>query len=252
MEKEEILKNLGLSEKEAKTYLAILELGSATIKPISDKAGIKRTSIYNFIDKLVSLGLISQSTIRNRTHYTALAPSRLLELQKENLSAVENTLPDFLALFNFSVTKPKIQYFEGPEQIKQLIWEEARCKKETRFIWTGRDILEMVGGSKFMAEVDRQRIKNGIFIKTIRFKEKEAPYPYSSAGTVHLRQLRYAPARISIPMAMGIYDTGKVAFYSTKKEGFAILIESQEFMQTMAVFHQLLWEKCTPGKAGEG
>jgi len=252
MEKQEILKNLGLSEKEAKTYLAVLELGSSTIKPIADKAGIKRTSIYNFIDKLVSLGLISQTTVRGRTHYIALAPERLVQLQKENLTATEHMLPEFLALFNFAGAKPKIQYFEGVEQVKKLIWEEARCKKETRFIWTGKDILEMVGGPKFMAEVDRQRIKNGIFIKTIRFREKEAPYPYSSHGTENLRQLRYAPKGIHIPMAMGIYDTGKVAFYSTKNEGFGILIESQEFMQTMTVFHQLLWDKSSEGKVGEG
>ena len=113
MEKEQILNNLGLSEKEAKTYLAILELGSSTIKPIADKAGIKRTSIYNFIDRLVELGLISQTAIRNRTHYLVLPPDRLLQLQKENLSAVENAIPEFMGLFNFSGSKPKIQYFEG-------------------------------------------------------------------------------------------------------------------------------------------
>lgn len=252
MEKEDILENLGLKEKEAKTYLAILELGSATIKPIADKAGIKRTSIYNFIDRLVSMGLISQTTIRNRKHYIALPPETLLQIQKEKLSAVENALPEFSGLFNLSKTKPKILFFEGEEQVKKVIWEETRCKKEVRFIWTGKHILEMVGGPKFMAEVDRQRIKNGVFIKTIRFRGKEAPYQFSSAGTEHLRQLRYAPKNINIPMTMGIYDTGKVAFFSTKSEGFAILIESQEFMQTMLVFHELLWQKSKEGKPGEG
>lgn len=251
MEKEEILHNLGLSEKEAKTYLAVLEVGSATIKPIAEKAGVKRTSVYNFIDRLVRKGLISQTQIRNRMHYTALPPARLVELQKESLSAIENTLPEFMSMFNMSRKKPKIQYFEGPEQMKNIVREEARCRKETRYIWTGRDILEIVG-VKFMTEVDRQRIKNGIFIKTIRFREKDLPYPFSSAGTKHLRQLRYAPRGINIPMTMGIYDTGKVGFLSTRHEGFGILIESQEFMQTMTVFHELLWQKSREGKVGEG
>lgn len=252
MEKEDILKNLGLSDKEAKTYLAVLQLGSSTIKPIADKAGIKRTSVYNFIDHLVNTGLISQTKIRSRMHYSAQPPARLLELQKESLSAVENALPEFSALFNTSRKKVRVQYFDGPGQMQKIVWEEARCIKETRYIWTGRDVLEMIGGPKFMMEVDRQRIQNGIFIKTIRFREKEAPYPYSSAGTKYLRQLRYAPKGIDIPMTMGIYDTGKVGFLSTKHEGFGILIESQEFMQTMTIFHQLLWEKSTEGKVGEG
>src|SRR3989344_6262993 len=252
MEKEDILKNLGLSEKEAKTYLAILELGSSTIKPIADKTGIKRTSIYNFIHRLVNLGLITQTVVRNRTRYTALPPARLLELQQQNLRAIENTLPEFSAMFNAAGLKPKIHYVQGPEQMKKIVWEEIRCIKETRYIWTGRDVLEMVGGTKFMSEVDRLRIQKGVFIKPIRFKEKDVPYPYSASGTQYLRQLRYAPKNISIPMTMGIYDTGKVGFLSTRHEGFGILIESQEFMQTMMVFHELLWQKSTEGKPGEG
>jgi hypothetical protein len=55
-----------------------------------------------------------------------------------------------------------------------------------------------------------------------------------------------------VPMTMGIYDTGKVGFLSTKNEGFGILIESPEFMETMMVFHKLLWEKSKEGKPGEG
>src|SRR5207302_666840 len=107
--------------------------------------------------------------------------------------------------------------------------------------WTGKDILEMIGGPKFMGEIDRQRIQKGVFIKTIRFHDKDIRYPYSAHGTKFLRQLRFAPKDIHVPMAMGIYDTGKVGFFSTKHEGFGILIESQELQATMTVFYQLLW-----------
>lgn len=252
METAELLQNIGLNEKESKTYLSILELGSCTIKPIADKANVKRTSVYNFIERLVSMGLISQAKIRNRMHYQALPPTRLLEIQKQNLMSVEKLLPELMGMFNASVKKPKIQYFEGSDQIKNIIKEELRCHNQALYIWTGKDILEMIGGSRFMGEIDRQRIAKGIFIKTIRFKNKDIPYPYSAHGTRYLRQLRFAPKNINIPMAMGIYDTGKVGFFSTRQEGFAILIESAELQQTMTVFHQLLWEKSKEAKPDEG
>ena len=252
MEKQEILKNLGLNDKEASTYLAILELGSSTIKPIADKAAVKRTSVYNFIDRLVKMGLITQAQIHNRMHYQALPPSRLLEMQKQNVVAIEGLLPEFMGMYNFSGKKPKVQYFEGPEQVKNIIREELSCQNEALYIWTGRDILEMIGGQKFMGEIDRQRILKGIFIKTIRFRDKDVRYPYSAHGTKYLRQLRFAPNDINIPMAMGIYDTGKVGFFSTKHEGFGILIESLELQQTMTVFHKLLWEKSKEAVPGEG
>ena len=48
----ELIQTLGLSEHEAAVYLAALELGEANIQEISRKSGVKRTSIYNFIDTL--------------------------------------------------------------------------------------------------------------------------------------------------------------------------------------------------------
>ncbi len=252
MEKEEVLKNLGLTDKEAKTYVSILELGSSTIKPIADKAGIKRTSIYNFIDRLVELGLVSQSKVHNRMHYQALTPQRLVQLEQQRLSSIEQALPEFLGMFNVPLNKPRIEYYEGPEQIKNIVKEELRCSKEALYIWTGKDILEMIGGVKVMSEIDRQRIQKGIFIKTVRFRDKDIPYPYSAHGTKFLRQLRFAPKDINIPMAIGIYDTGKVGFFGTKQEGFGILITSKELQQSMTVFHQLLWEKSKEAKPGEG
>lgn len=252
MEKEKILVNWGLQEKEAKAYLALLELGSSTIKPIADKSGIKRTSIYNFIDRLVELGLVTQTKVNNRLRYSAISPERLLEIEKEKLRNIQNTLPEFLGLYNFSVKKPKIQYFEGPEQMKNIVREELRCLKECLYIWTGAPIIEMIGGAKFMAEIDRQRIEKGVEVKTIRFRKQDVPYKFSITGPKFLRQLRWGPDNLNLSMSMGIYDTGKVSFFSSKFEGFGIVIESKELEQLMRIFHQLLWEKSRPAKPGEG
>ena len=40
------LKSLGIEEKQAKVYLACLELGTATIQELADKSKVKRTSIF--------------------------------------------------------------------------------------------------------------------------------------------------------------------------------------------------------------
>lgn len=248
MDKEKILVNFGLHEKEAKTYLALLELGSSTIKPLADKAVVKRTSIYNFIDRLLELGLITQIKIHNRMHYTAVSPERLLEMEKERLRNIQNTLPEFLSVFNSLTTKPKIQYFEGPEQMKNIVREELKCFKECLYIWTGAPIIEMIGGGKFMAEIDRQRIEKKVVVKTIRFRKQDIAYKFSDPGPKFLRELRWGPDNLNLSMSMGIYDTGKVSFFSSKFEGFGIVIESKELEQLMRVFHQLLWEKSKDAK----
>ncbi|MCB0325821.1 MAG: helix-turn-helix domain-containing protein, partial [Bdellovibrionales bacterium] len=71
---ETVLSEVGLSEKESSVYLALLQLGRSSVTPISARSGVKRTSIYNFIDRLVALGLVEKTEERGRTLFHALPP----------------------------------------------------------------------------------------------------------------------------------------------------------------------------------
>jgi sugar-specific transcriptional regulator TrmB len=254
MNKEYLLKTLGLSEKEAKTYLAILELGSETIKPIADRAAIKRTSVYNFIDNLVQMGLITQSVIRGRMHYQALSPEKLVELQKQRTKALESALPEFLSIFNDKISKPKISYFEGAEQIKNIGREVLLCKKEVCYLWAGPELTDITGGENFWNSINDARVEQGVSVRLLRFKGKDNLYDKSQSGLEYLRETRWVPKEYQdqVDHGLSIYDTGKVGIFGSKEENYGILIESQSLARTMQMFFELLWDKSTPAKPGEG
>jgi len=254
MDKEALLKNIGLDEKEAKTYLAVLELGSSTIKPISVRANIKRTSIYNFIDHLVELGLISKSIINGRTHYKALSPEKLLELEKLKVKMVQESMPEFLSIYNDKVNKPKISYFEGPAQIKSLGKEVLLCKEEVCYLWPGPELNPATGGESFWNDITRDRIDEGVFCRLIRFHGKDKLWDLSASGLENLRETRWAPIEMQnlVDTGVAIYDTGKVGIFGSRDEAFGILIESQSYAKTMKLLFELLWDKSTPAKPGEG
>lgn len=251
MDRAQLLIDIGLSDKEANTYIAILELGSAPIKPIAQRSGVKRTSIYNFIDELVGLGLVTQTKIGRATHYQAAPPSRLAELQRERLKSIEQALPEFTALYNTLSTKPRIHYFAGTEQMKNIVREETRCQKEALYIWPNEQTTETIGGKRFMDKINQERISKDIRIRSIRFHDPSLHLlERSRHGEKNLLALRFADADYKINMAMGLYDTGKVGFFGM--EGFGILIESKEMHQLMALLFELLWKKSKPAKEGEG
>lgn len=247
-----LLTSLGLSEKESRTYLAVLELGRSTVKPIADRAHIKRTSIYNFIGHLVELGLISKMVIRGRRHFQAINPTRLMDLERARMQKLEEALPGLNSLFNLTNSKARIHFYEKPREVGNIVKEEIYCKREALYIWPGRDIMEMIGGVAFMTEVDRARIKNGVSIRTIRFRHKDIIFNTSAHGAKYKRELRFAPPHFNFSMGVGIYDTGKVGFFSSKKEGFGILIESKELEELIRALYELLWKSCMPAKEGEG
>lgn len=246
-----ILEEIGLSEKEAKTYLAILELGSTTVKPIAERADLQRTSIYNFINHLVDQGLVTQAKVRGRMHYQAVSPARLLEIQKERTKLLEENIPHFLSLFNASGKKPRIQYFEGATQMRQALYEEGRCKHKTAFLLPTQDLMEMIG-VETMADINHRRVAAGVIGRSLRVRDKALPFPTSAQSTKNLLTVRITPSNYKSSMGVGLYDTGKVGFFSSKNEGFAIMIESQELYEVMSTFYEMLWGMSEPIKAGQG
>lgn len=245
MANEILTDNLGLSEKEAAVYLAVLELGESTVQPIAHRSGIKRTSIYYFIDHLVELGLIDVAVIRNRKHFKARSPEYLSVLQEQRLKEVQAAIPQFMSIFNTSATKPKISYYEGPEQVQQIMWEELRHKL-IRSIWPMREVTEMIGGAPFMKSLVSQLKEKGTKVQVIRFPHQEVEYEgWQNTLRESWRQIRYAQPGTYFPLAIQIYDEDTVAFISSKKEGFGIMIESTELATAMIYLFEMFWESST-------
>jgi len=237
-----LLHDLGLTEKESLVYLAVLELGNASVIDIAERAGIKRTSIYNFVDHLVGLGIIRQSLKDGHKRYQAVSPTSLLEIQQKRLTALESRMAELTALTNLEVTeKPRIQYFEGTEQMQQIEKESLECKEELA-IWNRKRVIEQLGGPEYMEELDRQRRAKGVKIRLIAVKDEDQVFQGGESDET--REIRYAPTGTTLPMAVSIYDTGKVGYITSQAEKFGILIESRELEQTMRVMFESLWEKC--------
>lgn len=240
-----LVENLGLTDKEAAVYLAILALGKSTIKPIAAQAGVKRTSIYYFINHLVELGLIEKVVQSGRNHYIARPPEELVHLQQRRLAHLQHALPQFASLYNSSTNKPKISYFEGPEQMKQILFEETRCDQQFWGVWSGQEAMELFG-SDLLQQVEDERRSKGIHVQVVRVREKDEPFaPFTGYEGSH-RELRYAPEGTVFPLAFTIYDTGKVGIMSSKKEGFGILIESAELVAAMKTLFDCFWQSATP------
>ena len=224
----------------------------STVKPIADKARLKRTSLYNFIDRLVEKGLIGKIELRGRIHYKALDPNALIESERERLMRLERILPELTERYSSSPYQPRMSYYSGPKEVANIVREELKCKKEALYIWPGKESIDAIGGAQVMARIDQERIKRKIKVRTIRFRRGDLKYPYSANGPKFMRELRFAPPSLNVSMGLGIYDNGKVGFFSSKKEGFGMLIESVELQELMKALYESIWPNCAPANEGEG
>src|SRR3990167_2881613 len=126
----EKLKNLGLSENEAKIYVAMLELGPSVVVEIARKSQINRPTTYVQIESLKKKGLISTQAKGKKQFFIAESPDKLELLIDNELKNIEekknelnNFLPELLNLFNASGQRPHVKFFEGKEGVSALLKE---------------------------------------------------------------------------------------------------------------------------------
>ncbi len=102
------LKQLGLSETEAKLYIVLLKSGSLTVAELAESAKINRTAAYSHINSLLEKGIIAK--VKGSTNKIAANPPddlRYLVEQKLYMSVCYRK--SFPRLFLFSIPLSPIQ-----------------------------------------------------------------------------------------------------------------------------------------------
>lgn len=79
------LKLIGLSEYEARAYIALVELGEAEASEVSRRSGVPRTRIYDVLGRLESAGLIQRIGDSRPAIYSAIPPDKALEPLKRRI-----------------------------------------------------------------------------------------------------------------------------------------------------------------------
>ena len=136
----ELLKSLKFSEKEAKVYLALLELGSAKAHDIARKTGINRTTVYDLLEILLHRGLISKYKKGALAYFNARDPKYLLsyldrekeeqekniDKQKKKLEFVNTKTPFEKKQSSFS-SKRKIYASHYDDETIKIVNEIYKC-----------------------------------------------------------------------------------------------------------------------------
>ncbi|NTV55452.1 MAG: HTH domain-containing protein, partial [Candidatus Moranbacteria bacterium] len=118
-----ILSDVGVPEPAQELYISLLEQGDATARTLSHRTGITRTSVYDHIKTLRSMGLIIERLIEGTTMFAVSDVRRLSTLlgdRVDRLVSRKETLDKNLeSLIRKSASvQPKIRYFEGEEGVK--------------------------------------------------------------------------------------------------------------------------------------
>src|SRR5262245_29449224 len=80
------LMELGLSEREAKLYLAMLNHPDRTALELQDLADVPRTKVYEILTRMVERQLCAVHQVDTTKRYSAVDPRQIIEAQRAKMT----------------------------------------------------------------------------------------------------------------------------------------------------------------------
>jgi len=241
METREVLEKVGLTEKEASVYLALLELGTAAVQTLARKAGVKRTTVYSILSDLQKRGLVQEVPQTKKALYTAESPQYLLTNLNKQQELLAHFLPNLLALHNLQKEKPKVQLFQGEEGVK-LVYQKIVEAGGVWFFGTSAEVTKL---DTAWANAFFKRMRQNRYPVRDLFARNPQDIAYAKnheRGPMH--EVRWLPKGMSFPSDNAIFGDN-VVFFSFHPQIFCVMISSREVAQSLKILYELAWQSAS-------
>ncbi|HLC74920.1 MAG TPA: helix-turn-helix domain-containing protein [Candidatus Nanoarchaeia archaeon] len=227
------LKKIGLSDGESMVYLALLKLGSSSVHKINEEARMHRTTIYDFLEKLLTKGLVNYVIKGGVKYYKATHPNKLLDYIKEKESIVTDILPELDKISTFHKDEIIVEVYKGVEGVKTLLKDVLREGKDHVIFGIDESMFKEKLGP-FMDWYFKEEKRRG-------FKERiltgdDAPYVYEYETALY----RYLPPESFNPTPTYVYgDNVAILIW----EPFSVIrIKNAALADSYAKYFEILWE----------
>ncbi|OGY40911.1 MAG: hypothetical protein A2Y82_03530 [Candidatus Buchananbacteria bacterium RBG_13_36_9] len=233
------LQNLDLKPSEAKTFLAILEIGPASISDIAKRAKIKRPTTYYLIEELIKRGLVLKVPAGKRVFYKTIAPKQILNLLEKKKHNFEKILPNLEALFLAKPSQPKVRFFEGKEGLKNIYEEMLNTTKKVYSIFSFDDFLTVFTEKENEQFFEIIKKAGGVIydlIKPTPLAKKSVKEEIYRKGVT---KIKFLPADFKVSIDQ-LVSGNKVAIISFKSLA-GVIIEDQNIADSQKELIKYLW-----------
>ena len=237
------LVSVGLTQKEASVFLALLALGQGSASTIAERAGIKRSIAYHTLQSLVDRGFALEIPGQKVKRYGAVSPTRLLQYVQANTENLRMILPLLRGLEQQSDEKPLVEVHEGKEAVL-AIYRSMEFAKHSRYL-TCWNHLE----KEFPEEVKRWSInaaspKNPNEVKNLIIDDAMGREMLARMKKNTKQQFRLLPKETKFEMNFGIADN--TLAITSFKPLFVVVIHSSQVTACAALLFDLAWNSVKP------
>jgi len=235
----ETLKQIGLHEKEAKIYLACLELGETGIKDVARKSNIKRTTIYEIIDEMINAGYLKTTFKGKRKRYVAIEPQELKILIRKKETLLNHILPQLSAMSNVSDMKPRVWFYQGKDGILQAYEDSLNYPGIEVVGWGSGEVVRMFDANEVEKYIQKRLRKK--ILQTLIMPNDEESNKFAEKDSRQLRKTKSVSVEeYPFKIEINIY-ANRVGIFSIRDK-MAVIMESEQISSAMRMIFQMCWK----------
>lgn len=240
MDKIGALKSLGLRDKEARVYIALLELGRASAYAVAQKSDLKKPTTYVVLDELIEMGYVIRLPKKGKQLFVARSPQEMFANMHGKFLDAEKILPELLALARENISETKILFYEGGKGVQDAYnyrIQELEGKEAVAFYASTVDINPSL--NTFLLAWNKKAAALNISTRAI-VPDHPSLKEYRKRDAEHGRTVKivpYSQYSSSISIDANEFFTRIVMFGNEK----AIVIDDPKVSKTVQQIFEMLW-----------
>lgn len=235
---QEILEGAGLSQREARVYLTMLQYPESNLADIARATLIPRMSCYALLGALTHKGFVDVLVKKRRRYFVTVPPHRIGERFSRHAEEFKESLSRFERYSKTGTIAPRVRFFEGADGIRAVFRNILDEKRSFMAIACIEDMERIA--STYFEEFIRRRIQQHLRVRLLT-NHTPASLRLKRTDSQELRETRFVPEPYRFNNAEYIFGNN-IAILSLKHDlPTALLIEDEEIAKTHKMYFELLW-----------
>ncbi len=236
-----ILEETGLSQAEAKIYLALLEMGPSKTGKIIDRTKLQSSTVYHVLGSLVEKGVVSSIHKGKIKYFQAESPETLVAFLEEKKKKLQEILPALKERERLSQQKQTAKVYEGIKGLQAAyndVLETMKKGEEYYFFQFPHEKLENEQLLLFFRNYHLKRAEKGIRVKGLAApaSRKVMKEVYNLSHT----KIRYL--KEAAPTVVVIYKN-KILLLDWEERPVAFIIHSEAIYNSYKAFFLEKWKR---------
>ncbi len=237
----DIIRGLGIQDIEIDVYLTLLKRGICSASSVATALGIKRTTIYPILNRLVSLELAGTYHQNSRKVFVATKPNHLFKQYEKKVEALERIVPQLEEISKSEVNKIMgVKFIQSKKEFRALFENILIEYRNKEYYSIGNTVEWLKLDPEFLINFRKERAKQKTRVKLILTHNSKNALGQNDPNL--LRQYKYLPEHVHFKSTIYIYSD-KIVILGPEIKALCAVVAIPPMVDVFKSIFETLWNK---------